>query len=108
MRVIRTRWIPFKRFKAMNFFGVILARRGVEIDERTNRHEKIHTEQMKELWYVFFYIYYFLEWILRGFNYRAISFEREAYDHDWDWDYLEPGNAWSRKPYAWREYLWRP
>ena len=104
MRIKKTKWTPFK---TLNLFGFLIVHKDVELDKQAVRHERIHTEQMKELWYVFFYIYYFLEWVLRGFNYRAISFEREASDHDWDWDYLEPGNAWSRKPYAWREYLWK-
>lgn len=57
-------------------------------------HEYIHTEQMKELWYVGFYILYILEWLYRlvfhaKTAYKGISFEREAYQHEKDLDYLK-------------------
>ena len=57
-------------------------------------HEKIHTAQMKELGYIFFYILYFVEWLYRlvfhtRTAYRGISFEVEAYTHQYDYDYLE-------------------
>lgn len=66
-------------------------------------HEKIHTAQMRELWYVGFYVLYLLEWIYRlAFHtrtaYRGISFEVEAYEHQYDYDYLK-----SRKRFA----MWR-
>lgn len=101
MKIKRMRWIPFNGFKAFNFFGVLIARKGTKISEQTIRHEEIHTAQMKEMWYVFFYLYYFLEWIVRGFNYRMISFEQEAYDHEWTFGYLQ-----ERESFAWRKYLW--
>lgn len=70
-------------------------------------HETIHTRQQAELLYVFFYLVYAVEWLYRltrcGFNghraYLAISFEREAYAHGYDLDYLS-----RRRHYAqWRK-----
>lgn len=62
MRVVYNRVIPFRGFKCVNFFGVL----------------------------------YVLEWLwhlarLRDMKaaYRAISFEREAYAHQYDADYLK-------------------
>ena len=47
---------------------------------------------MKELLYIFFYLLYFLEWLVRLFinknAYRNISFEKEAYAHENNFKYL--------------------
>lgn len=95
-KIIYTKHFPIKGFVAINLFGVIFARReykGAPYMENVISHESIHTEQMRELYYVPFYVLYFLEWIYRlvfhtKTAYRGISFEREAYDHDKDPDYL--------------------
>lgn len=88
----------------MNILGVIFARKSANpLSAKTINHEAIHTAQMKELLYVGFYIIYVLEWLYRLVRsiftkenaYRSISFEREAYDHDEDMNYLE-----NRQPYA--------
>lgn len=57
-------------------------------------HEKIHTAQMKELFYVGFYLWYFVEWLIRWCTnpktaYRSISFESEAYSNQNNMNYLE-------------------
>lgn len=104
MKVIYNNIIPFKGFRAMNILGVIFARKSANpLSAKTINHEAIHTAQMKELMYIGFYIIYVLEWLYRLVRsiftkenaYRSISFEREAYDHDEDMDYLE-----NRQPYA--------
>lgn len=101
MVVIINKVIPFKGFKAMNFFGLLFARK--ELKDVDINHEAIHTAQMRELLYIFFYIIYGLEYIVRLFQhsfknkpaYRAISFEKEAYENEKDLDYLK-----NRKHYA--------
>lgn len=103
MVVIENTLIPFKGFKAINLFGIIFIRKGEEMTSTDLNHEAIHTAQMKELGYVFFYILYVLEWLYRLFKsgnaYRNISFEREAYDNEDDLSYLS-----QRKHYAqWRD-----
>ena len=105
MKIIHNKWIPFKGFKAINLFGVCFVREGMTMTPQDINHEKIHTAQMKELWYVGFYLLYFMEWLLRLFvapstAYRGISCEREAYDNQYDYKYLS-----KRKRYAWIEYL---
>lgn len=106
--VIYNKIIPFKGYKAMNLFELIFVRseykeRFTEVDLN---HEKIHSAQMRELLYIGFYLWYILEYIFNVFKYkgnldkayRNISFEKEAYSHQKDLDYLE-----NRKHYAqWR------
>lgn len=96
MKVIYNRLIPFKGYKCVNLFGVLFVREGCTMTATDYNHEAIHTTQMKELLYVPFYLLYVLEWLwhlirLRDTRaaYRAISFEREAYAHEGEADYLK-------------------
>lgn len=93
MKVIRNPFIPFPGFAAINLFGVLFVRSDVKVTERLLNHERIHTAQMKELGYIFFYIIYVLEWLVRlllpGNAYQNISFEREAYLFDGSSSYLQ-------------------
>lgn len=88
MKIIRNPFIPFPGFAAINLFGVLFVRKNAVVTERMLNHEKIHSAQMKELGYIFFYIIYVLEWLVKlflpGNAYRNISFEREAYQHEAD------------------------
>lgn len=93
MRIVFNHIIPFKGFKAINIFGVVFVRHDAELSKYTLLHERIHTEQMRELGYIGFYILYLLEWIYRLIfhthtAYRGISFEREAYRYQADDNYL--------------------
>ena len=105
MRVIYNSLIPFRGFTAINLFGCVFARREYEpVSDRVLRHEAIHTAQMRETGYVGFYLLYLCEWLWKRARfrdpiaaYRAIRFEREAYAHQDELDYLD-----YRKPYAWR------
>ena len=96
MKIIRNKYIPFQGFKAINLFGILFVRGNARIDERTIRHEAIHTAQMKEMLYIFFYLWYVVEWLIRlfmkGNAYRNISFEREAYKHQNELDYANLRN----------------
>lgn len=104
MFILRNNLIPFKGFTAINLFGVLVCRRHARITARIVRHERIHTAQMRETAFVFFYVWYLVEWLTRlwrkGNAYRRIAFEREAYAHDDDPDYLN-----HRPHYAWMTYL---
>lgn len=104
MKVIRNKLIPFKGFKAINLFGILFVRKEAIMNERTMNHEKIHTAQMQELGYVFFYLWYVVEWILRlfmkGNAYRNIKFEQEAYTNETEKDYLR-----MRKHYSWLRFF---
>ena len=107
MKIKYSKIIPFKGFYAINLFGTLFIRekyQGHPISETTLNHESIHTAQMKEMGYVFFYIWYFIEWLLLLFSvgkdaYYRISFEREAYDNEDNLKYLE-----TRKSFSWFKY----
>lgn len=110
MKIVYNRIIPFKGFMAINLFGVLFVREEYKgrISPSIINHESIHTEQMKEMLYIFFYIWYLVEWIVRlviatKTAYRGISFEQEAYFNEKDEHYLE-----RRKRFAWWEYLKKP
>lgn len=111
MKIIKNKWInkfiPFPNFKAINLFGVLFVRGNAYIDQKTMNHERIHTEQWKELLWIGFLLWYVGEWIIRLFAfkgakqaYRDISFEREAYQHDTDMDYIK-----NRKRFAFTRYI---
>ena len=104
MKIIRNKFIPFPGYKAINLFGVLFVRGDAQVDEQTIRHESIHTAQMQEMLYVFFYLWYVIEWVIRlfmkGNAYRNISFEREAYENEGGTDYLD-----LRYPYAWFDHI---
>lgn len=107
MKIIYNKWIPFKGFYAINLFGTYFIRKEFEgrpVPKKTLNHEAIHTEQMKELGYIFFYIWYFVEWLIRlvingRYAYYCLSFEREAFDNEEDLRYLR-----YRKRYKWLKY----
>lgn len=117
MKIIRNNIIPIKGFTAINLFGIVFVRK--EIHPQFNislrewhillNHEYIHTVQMREMLYLPFYIWYVIEWIIRLIAYRDankaylnISFEREAYDNQEDFNYVI---SKKRIPYAFFKYI---
>ena len=106
MKIIHNKWIPFGRgMYAINLFGIIFTKQHLSrVDEN---HEYIHTLQQRELLFVFFFLLYVTEWIVRVIQTRSlikgylrISFEREAYENQRLLDYRE-----TREFFAWRKYL---
>ena len=63
--VIYNNILPVKGFKCINLFGVLFVRKGLKMTDVDFNHEAIHTKQMKEMLYVFFYLWYVIEWIVR-------------------------------------------
>lgn len=105
MKVIENSIIPPKGFAGINLFGVLFIRKGVVVSERMIRHEAIHTEQMKDLLFVPFYLIYVIEWLVKllfyaSKAYRNVSFEREAYANDNDVNYLS-----TRKRFSFLKYM---
>lgn len=105
MPIIKNKLIPFGKFKAINLFGVIFYKGSYPTKDTIN-HEKIHTAQMKEMLYIFFYIWYAIEWLIKLFKYSPInaylntSFEREANMYRYDTTYLN-----TRKHYSWFKFI---
>lgn len=100
---------PLKRLKisGITLFPFIFIRNP---EDKKNpvliNHEKIHLRQQAELFVIFFYILYLAEyyfWLIRLKNgyaaYRRISFEREAYAHEHDMDYLAGRKGWEFRSY---------
>ena len=88
-------------------FGIYVSLHRYLNDEKLINHEKIHWEQQKELLGLFFYLWYFIEWIIRLFingknAYRSLSFEQEAYDNDQNLNYLK-----TRKRYSWIKKIFK-
>ena len=119
MRIIRNSSIPFKGFTAINIFGVVFVRKEIRPQHNISlrnwdkmlNHELIHTAQMKELLYLPFYLLYGMEWLIRLVMYRNtreayrnISFEREAYNMQYNFHYIIDKE---RKPYAFLKYIKR-
>lgn len=108
MKVIYNKYIPIKGYAAINLFGLIFARKEFNpLSQVTENHEAIHTAQIRELLFVFFYLWYVIEWLVRLFQYRDrkeaylnISFEREAYRNQNNLGYLK-----ARKKYRNLKYL---
>lgn len=101
-----TKHFPPGKFLCINLFGALFYKGNPPVSQKTLNHEGTHTEQMKELLWVGFYILYVFEWIIRLFTdseraYRRISFEQEAYYNQSNGNYNH-----TREKYAWRHYLW--
>lgn len=101
MKIIYNNIIPFKGYKAINIFGIIFARS--PLSDTDKNHEAIHTAQMKEMLYIFFYIWYIAEYIINIFKYKDlhkayknIRFEIEAYNNQNNPFYVN-----HRKLFAW-------
>lgn len=122
MKIIYNSFIPFPGFAYMNLFGILFGRNEckMSLTKRTLNHESIHSEQMKEMLYIFFYIWYLIEWIIKipcswfykqpkgrqkiiKVAYRSISFEQEAFYNQYDYEYL----SGKRKRYNWLKRVFK-
>ena len=106
MKIIHNKLIPFGKYDTINIFGILFTK-SKSLNKYTINHESIHTEQMKEMGYIFFYLWYVIEYLLirlfhkkQGDAYHDVSFEEEAYNNDINLDYLK-----ERKRYAWIKYI---
>lgn len=108
VRCFVNKYIPFKNYVSINLFGLIFIREENK-EYFTNsvvRHEVIHTEQIREMYYIGFYLLYLVFWLYllakyRNFHkaYKSIPFEKEA-----DSNELNPYYLSSRKPFNWKNY----
>ena len=101
MKIIINNIIPFKGFKCINLFGILFCRK--QLDKIDINHEAIHSKQMQEMLYIPFYIWYIIEYLIKlfiGNAYRNLSFEREAYNNQYNLNYLN-----NRKHYSWIKYV---
>lgn len=85
---------------------ILLKSESFKKDAEIINHEKIHLRQQLELLVFPFYFLYFFNYLINLFKYKNhdlayqnIIFEKEAYDHETDLDYLKNGHwyGWFRK-----------
>ncbi|MGE5355793.1 MAG: hypothetical protein ACM3PT_06090 [Deltaproteobacteria bacterium] len=107
MLIIKNRAIV--KFLTLNFANAItlypfvfLRSEALMSNKTLINHEKIHIRQQLELLIIGFYIFYFLEFVIKYFKYRSrvrayynLSFEREAYSNEADPEYLVRRRFWS-------------
>ena len=95
-KVIIFKRLPFfsKDILAVTLCGLILSVRPLSRVELN--HELIHVAQQRELLYLPFFIWYVAEWLVLLCKYRNweqaylhIRFEKEAYRHQHDLNYLK-------------------
>jgi hypothetical protein len=101
----------FMKIGGISLFPFIILREKYRDDKkywvikggRIINHETIHFQQALELGVIPFYILYILEYIIKSVlyfsiekAYKNISFEREAYENEYNLTYLT-----SRKRYNW-------
>ncbi|WP_342646494.1 hypothetical protein [Mucilaginibacter sp. CSA2-8R] len=99
---------PFLKVDGMALFPFILVKRqSMKQDQVLIRHETIHLRQAAEMLVIPFYVLYLVNYIINRFKYNnhhqaymQIVFEREAYQHEKNVNYLQ-----TRKLYAWMSYL---
>lgn len=95
-KVIQTKLLSSCRnLLAITLFGFVFTSDKRKVDRYVLNHELIHCQQQLEWLYLPFFILYLAEWMMRFVQYRdfnkayhAVSFEREAYDNDYNMNYL--------------------
>lgn len=104
--IVSKYWVP-RGYNGITFFPFVFLR---EREMKQNRvmvnHEKIHIRQQLELFVIPFFVWYFLEYLIRLMvyknkmkAYRNISFEREAYANEANPDYLKSRPLWHFRKY---------
>ncbi|RZJ66419.1 MAG: hypothetical protein EOO50_09785 [Flavobacterium sp.] len=102
MIVIVAKYLIPKGFLGFTVYPFVLVASGKhKTDDVLINHERIHLRQQSELLVLPFFVWYFLEFLVRVIRYRDrkkayfnISFEREAYANETDFGYLESRSLW--------------
>ncbi len=104
-----SRWILGHRYNAMCVWPVLFVKPGTDLSQSniTLNHERIHARQQLEMLWLFFFLWYGIEFIVRLLQHRdrhnaylSLSHEKEAFTNDENLNYLD-----RRKSYAWMRYL---
>ena len=106
--IIQSKWLfdkVLKGYAGIMILGFLFVKNSD--DKELINHEKIHIRQMFEILIIGFYIWYCIEFVFRLVQYRNlkdayknISFEREAYRHEMNFNYLR-----DRKFFRFLKYL---
>ena len=102
MIVIVSRYLIPKGFRGITLFPfIIISKSDFKPNSVVINHEKIHIRQQLELLILPFFIWYGIEFLIKYMifkdkhtAYRNISFEREAYENEKDFNYLKKRSFW--------------
>lgn len=104
MKIVRNKYFPIQGYKAINLFGILFVKQNARLSDIDINHEAIHSEQRREVLWIFYGLWYVIEYLIRLICYRSFDkayknllFEQEAYEHQDDLNYID----YRRKPYAW-------
>ncbi len=101
--ILVSKWMVPKGYIGITLFPFVFVKHsGLKENQRFVNHEKIHLRQQWELLVLPFFVWYFIEFIIRYLKYRNwtlayrnISFEREAYANEDSLYYLSKRKFWS-------------
>lgn len=103
MFILISKFFTPKGFNGITIFPFVILR---DVKNKMNlrliNHEKIHIRQQLELLIFPFFVWYFIEYLYRLYQfkdknkaYRNIVFEREAYENEKDLNYIHKRSFWS-------------
>ena len=103
MFLIAAKYLIPKGYRGLAVFPFVFVKQALDKkNEVFVNHERIHLRQQLELLVIPFFVWYFLEFLVRFIQYgnfdlayRNISFEREAYAKEKDLGYLKRRSFWS-------------
>jgi beta-lactamase regulating signal transducer with metallopeptidase domain len=103
MFLIATKYLIPKGYRGLAVFPFVFVKYALDKEDKYFvNHERIHLRQQLELLLIPFFVWYFLEFLVRFIHYknwnlayRNISFEREAYANEKDLDYIKRRAFWS-------------
>jgi len=108
LTVVENSLLPPKGFAAINLVCV-LTRDINDMTDNTLRHEAIHTMQAREMLYIFHFLLYGLEYLVKlcicrntDMAYKSISTEQEAYYNSRNLNYRQ-----ERKWFAFARYIFK-
>lgn len=100
--IVVSKYMVPKGYAAIALFPFVFVKyNALKEDQRFINHERIHLRQQLELLIFPFFVWYGLEFLVRYIRhknwylaYKAISFEQEAYTHEYDLEYLRSRKFW--------------
>lgn len=107
MFLIVSRYLIPKGYRGITLFPFVILKNPLDRQNRVLvNHEKIHIRQQLEFLIIPFFLWYFVEYMIRliqyknkNLAYRNISFEKEAYSREFDLNYLKNRKVWDFRKY---------
>lgn len=97
MIIVFSKYLVPKGFIGITFYPfIILKNKNFRFNKILVNHERIHLRQQLDLFILFFYVWYTIEFVVRfcicknkKMAYKSISFEKEAYVNEHNLKYLD-------------------